>query len=706
MKRRGLDHTNLQLRLAVREMYRGIENGASNLAELKKNAENQGKSMQPAKKKKRKNTKGKGSKSPKKTKKKSTKAPKLTKNGKRVGRKPLIAICADDICHSSMAKTDPKSEQELAQPTSAEDINPDELSDQFPITKRRWKGEHWNNKTFKWELPEGKWWNPRSQAWEDGKPRLNYFYWYWEFIYDPTRYADPNPPGYCHEEWALQLESKTPRQMFLCPRDHFKTTFINVGYMVYHIVEFPDIAKMGILNISWDKGLAVSTFLEVKEALEWNFKILSFYGYMIDEDRKNTEQIIFFKYQPPGAKPGLKCTSFKSGSITGMHPYLVFLDDIEEEELSETYMTKFRRVLLNKLIPAVGKNGRVIVTGTVKGYSIDNDIYVLIQQNPLWDIHIYPAANKMPPMEEVEYETRYRNVIDPYTGKPVRDFDGSIKMEKFYWVQIKNRGQYHTLYPERYEIEDLVIKRVEIQKLGKSDDVFWSEYFLRAMNPMGRMFRKYRVGIMSDAEHKPPLGYASMADLIDYIHTHPDQHGIYLWIDPGGRGQTSHGMAISVCAKVLGKFYIFELLVLKSDLGIVAETIAELIIMYKIAGWGCEGNFDQESTYGWTLDKLVREALIARGRAELYTMINSQPNHANKEGRIKTIISNLLGFDKMPIVFWVNQDTADYEQFMNEFGAFPKLPKGATYQWDLLDSVSSNKLWMVEGAAGAVGAAA
>ena len=561
-------------------------------------------------------------------------------------------------------------------------------------TGRIWKGEHYDWDTGKWELKEGHWWDPETAQWVPGEPRLNLFYWAYEFYYDPRKYAEPVPFGEFHKELAKAMEDAY-RDVFLCPRDHLKTTWSAI-FMLWRILEYAGLAKMGILNIAWDPGLAETTFLDVKGNLEDNERILSFYGYVIDENRPITKELFYFVYQPTGAKFGLRCTSFKSGSITGSHPYWVLLDDPQDEPLTKSMMAKFKRVINKKLIPAVGKSGIIMVTGTIKGYSSENDGYLWLEKKPLWRVQRWEAANAMPEMSECIYEKRLRPKKHPITGEILKDYNGNTDYEEYWHVEVEDRERFITLYPERYQIEDLVAKRLEMREDDtKSDDDFWSEYFLRASDPKGKYFLKNRIGDL------PPEEFFDTQSFVEWLHTF--HYAIFLWIDPGGQGKKSHGVAITVGTYVLGRYYLLDCLVVKAGLPQVAEAVARLIVKWGVSQWGCEGNFDQKETYGNTIDTFLKAYMQKQGWSHLYRRPLIRNNTGNKLQRIATHISDIIGLEGTDITFFVNPGAQHLDKWKLQLGHFGKDISGEMeHEFDLLDSYASMKIHMFSHARKAV----
>lgn len=555
-------------------------------------------------------------------------------------------------------------------------------------TNNIWNGEHFDESKGRFILKKGSWFDPITQTWKVGQapwendPRTKYFYWYHEFVLNDQNYYHPDPMGACHLDWGIEMESGIQKLVMLCPRDHFKTTFCNIGYILFHICERQSLSQQGILNISWDDELALTSYFSIKQNLTENQRLIDFYGYLVDEYRPCTQNKLYFVYQPSGAKPGLFCASFKAGRITGTHPFLVFLDDIQDEVFSEAFMRRFKQIIQRKILPALGKYGRIMVTGTIKGFNEKNDGYLWLETIPSFRVKRYPAANDMPPMTDVKYELKYDPVLDAL-GKQRFDSKGHpIFMERFE-VTVQHAERYTTLYPERYKIEDFVVKRLEMAiKEEESDDIFWSEYFLRATNPEGRFFMKKRIGTL------PPQNHATITAFLQWLKTF--HQPVYLWVDPGGKG--SHGCAIAVVAIVNGQFFVLDLSVARAGLPDVAKVIGDLFVEYGVQVWGCEGNFDQAETYAATLDRELKAYLTKIGKIGLYVRCNALNNKGDKILRIQGQITTMIGIDGTPIQFFVNPGCKSIDQFRTEIAQFPDTKGDAKHEFDLLDCIASTKI--------------
>jgi len=545
--------------------------------------------------------------------------------------------------------------------------------DRPAMTGREWKGEHYRYN----QAGELEWYLPKN-------PNTSYAHWYEVFWLNEFNYPTYSPIGECHREWGAILDTGTRKLIFLCPRDHFKSSFINNGYIGYNICEHARSSDhwTGILNIAWDKSLALANMISVSNNLENNPLILDFYGYLIDEDRPNRNDLKYFTFQPKGSRPGFKTVGFRHGSITGLHPHLVMLDDVQDEPLSEALMEKFQRIIDKKLLPAVGKKGRLIVTGTHKGHDETNDGYLWLQNKPTFDLYKYPATQGaiIPPLGDISYEIKRVKVIED--GRVKKDYKGRTKWKKKFEVTVKNRRKYKVLYPERYQIEDLMEKYLELAKGGKAD-TFYCEYLLIPSNEKGRFFKKDRVKPMEN------MPFKEFHDLKSFWEFARRRHiPTYLWIDPGGKSK--HGITMVVIAKWNGNWFILDMVVARAGILNATVALADLMEKWKVNIWGVEGNFLQAEAFGHVMSRQLRTILNNRNKGYLYRPPRIRNNVGDKIQRIREGMSLMLGIEGMPESFYVNTRAHDYGQFDREISEFGlDLKPSAKHEYDILDSIVS-----------------
>lgn len=551
---------------------------------------------------------------------------------------------------------------------------PDELP---PPTGRHWKGEIWKID----QMGKLVWYRPAIID-------TSYAHWYETFWLNEFNFFNPSPLGRCHKHWGSILDSGIKKPVFLCPRDHFKSSFITNGYMGENICEHRD-GYRGILNIAWDKDLAMANMLSVVQNLQNNSLILDFYGYLIDEDRPCTALRKYFTFQPKGSRPGLTCAAFKTGAITGTHPHLVMLDDIQDEPLSDVMMGKFHRIVDNKLIPAAGLDGRIITTGTIKGYDAENDGYLWLKTKPTFEVFQFPAIINadIPPLSDCQWSFELKPLFED--GKPKFDYEGNQIQIKKFKITIKNREQYKTLYPERYSIEDLMEKYLELLDRGKSPDVFYSEYLLIPSNPKGNFFDKERIRPMVNMPLPRFHNVVSFMEFAMKYHV-----PIYLWIDPGG--ETGHGICMAVIAKYQGCYFILDLVVIRAGLPEAAKTLARLIEKWNIKIWGVEGNWQQKETYGRTLARELKNILQKENKMYLFSPPAIKSNTKDKIQRIRDGMTSMMGVAGMDYTFFVNENAQAYDRFVKESKEFSlNTAPGKKHEYDLLDAIVSAEIWLM-----------
>lgn len=507
---------------------------------------------------------------------------------------------------------------------------------------------------------------------------LGFYDWYMHYVLNDENYDPPLPLGETHREWAALVESES-RCLMLCPRDHFKTSFLIIGYALYCLCEqlwYP------IVIISWDGLLSESTFGSIKGNLKYNKTILRDYGNLIDDRRSDTKDKFYTVFQPPGAKDAaMFCTSLKSGRITGTHPKMFMMDDIQDAPFAEAMMNSVKQIFNAKIVPAVGRGNKVVITGTIKGYSGKNDVYLWIKSKQIFNYHDYPAEknHNMPPLEDCVVEDKWVQTVNQF-GEPLFTTKGEPVMTRKPVIFVKDREKYHTIYPERYQIEDLVAKRLEMaDDEDKGDAMFFSEYLLEASNPKGTVFPLSRIGTL------PTIEYPNIASQVDFLTQF--HHPITLWVDPGGKH--GHGFAISVMSTFNRDIYILELAVVRQGIPEVAEVVYELINRYHIMYCMCEGNFEQKEAYNNQIEHYLLELCKARGDMGSFRPFNPINNKGDKLLRIKTIFTSMLGAKDAPLRVFVNPASTSIDQFYIEVKSYPN-GVGSMKDFDLLDSLCSN----------------
>jgi hypothetical protein len=448
------------------------------------------------------------------------------------------------------------------------------------------------------------------------------------------------------------------------------------------------VGPRGILSLAWDRDLTMETFDAVKRNLTENTRLLAYYGYLPDDDRSSTQTKMFFRFQPKANRyPGLFCAPIKGGRITGTHAYLYGLDDIIVGELTPALMKRLRDIFTIKLYPAMGPGARMVITGTIKGFTPENDVYLWLEHNPAFNVYRYPAANAMPPLKDISYTVDEVPLVNPLTGKVKTKQDGTIFTRKHFRVTgVKDAEKYITTYPERYDIFRLAEKMLEYKYSEDGLDKFYSEYFLIASDPKGRFFNIGRIQPISESP------FFGLDGLLEHCRTYHSP--VFLWIDPGGQG--SHGIAVTVMAAINNQYYLVDSVVIRAPVVEAARTIAKLIAKYRVTIWGCEGNFNQKDTHGYTIDSIVRKE-FENGLKHLYTPCVIANNTGKKMQRIATHVGALLGTDDAPTQFFYNPEMkalTDFRMQLRRFGQEMETNQG--HEYDILDCIASTRIHLFE----------
>ena len=553
----------------------------------------------------------------------------------------------------------------------------------------------------------------RLQTVDEDRPEMtnkhwsgDFFDWYVYFI--QPDFPNPKPMGDIHRRWADELDADD-LVIMVKPRDHFKTTYLSIGYALYNICErllYP------VMIVSLAEMNTKKVYGAIKNHLENNPRILKFYGYLIDDERSSTQKALYLRYQPAGIiDPGLFCTTFGGNVIMGTHPKLAMLDDIQNKPLTPALMRSAIQLVDASLIPAMGVDGKLVIIGTIKGYSADNDIYIYcrdkgdgevfsyfpdpsvylvdIDGNPLYDDKGQMLYD-MPPMKDVRWNKVRIQRTDAF-GTPLYFKAGKKKgqprMRSFIDVKImKDSWRYRTIFPEVYSIEDIIRKRIILRKKNRNtDDIFWSEYFLKPCAPTGNFLSTERIGGIL------PSTFLTLHEFMEW----QENEGIYtvVSVDPGGK--KSHGIAITVQNRIDGHTYIYEIIVHRGGLPEVAITIAHLLIDWNVAVWGVEGNFDQTEVYGKTLDREVYRYMKEHNLMSDYRTVMDFKSTGEKHMRIKGTLSKIVGPKDMQIIFHVNKNAQNYEKFHDEYITFGS-PETASLSFDILDAICNGDIHLAD----------
>ncbi len=202
-----------------------------------------------------------------------------------------------------------------------------------------------------------------------------------------------------HREIYKVLQGGKKRIAIAAPRGHAKSTVMDLVYLAWVICNRK--AKF-ILLVSDTYSQAVLFLDALKAEFESNDKLKAFYGKLSSQNWSEGE-IVANGIMVKALGAGMKVRGLK---YRENRPDLILVDDLENDELVESIerREKLERWFNGALIPALSKNGRAVVIGTILHY--DSLLAKLLQpdnyteyykntyraiddeNNPLWKEHL------------------------------------------------------------------------------------------------------------------------------------------------------------------------------------------------------------------------------------------------------------------------------------------------------------------------------
>ena len=252
-----------------------------------------------------------------------------------------------------------------------------------------------------------------------------------------------------HKEIFKLFEGTERRIAIAAPRGHSKSTLTDLVYLLWVIV-FKK-AKF-ILLISDTYSQAVLFMEALKAELEANELLNAWFGKLTSSHWSEGEIItngIMIKCLGAGMKVrGLK---FREN-----RPDLVIVDDLENEELTENKerREKLERWLNGAVMPALDKEGRMIMIGTIIHYDsllmkilsptsyqdFTKKIYKAIEDGKaLWPEHL--SIDELEKIKR-DYIDRGQGYLfyQEYQNDPVSDESRKFKLEKFKYYKDEDLG--------------------------------------------------------------------------------------------------------------------------------------------------------------------------------------------------------------------------------------------------------------------------
>lgn len=218
------------------------------------------------------------------------------------------------------------------------------------------------------------------------------------------RGVNPAPHQY---DMAARVDGPSLYQADFWPRDHGKSEIFCISYPLRRICEDPNIR---ILIVQKTATAAIKTLQVIKTELEQNEAMKAYYaphwqrtvgqrdianpqGAIIQDGKREgawQQQRIYCKRSRRGKDPTVEAVGV-GGAITGGHFDLIILDDVEDDEnvKTEDRLKALVNWFTGTIMQLREPDTKIVVVGTKKTNKAD--IYKLIEENPVWDVHVSPA---------------------------------------------------------------------------------------------------------------------------------------------------------------------------------------------------------------------------------------------------------------------------------------------------------------------------
>ena len=247
-----------------------------------------------------------------------------------------------------------------------------------------------------------------------------------------------------HKEIYRLYQSAEKRIAIAAPRGHSKSTITDLVYLAWVIVH----KKESFILLVSDTYSQATLFLEtLKAELEGNELLISFYGKLISENWSEGE-IVTNGIMVKALGAGMKVRGLK---YRDNRPSLIAVDDLENDELVESTerRQKLERWFNGALVPSLGKDGRVIVIGTILHY--DSLLYKMVsegqytefvkkvyraidRENALWPEHLNLKELKKIKQQYIE-KGQTALFYQEYQNDPISGENRKFKLEKLKYYE-------------------------------------------------------------------------------------------------------------------------------------------------------------------------------------------------------------------------------------------------------------------------------
>jgi phage terminase large subunit-like protein len=301
-----------------------------------------------------------------------------------------------------------------------------------------------------------------SRDWGRRKCLTDLYFLVTEVLY----HQDAHKYGPFHK-WMADTVGKVPstRELWLLPRDHFKTTILTIGHAIQRILNRPDVS---ILIVSRKDEMAHLMSDEIRRQFVSNERLKILFPDWCPEtleDKGAKGQWMCPAYRIIGGKrrkePTVIATGIKSTQQSLHYDWMYPDDCMDSADTTEVGLREIREDF-RELIPLASKDTGIIICGTRKHY---NDIYQAQMDTETYKVYVRHGLESATICKDDECRwSQPHGAVDFKSGKPI--------------------------CPERMERKDYEqkLKECEIDpKLGVS--FFHHEYMNIPFSPTDRKFQ-------------------------------------------------------------------------------------------------------------------------------------------------------------------------------------------------------------------------
>ena len=281
-------------------------------------------------------------------------------------------------------------------------------------------------------------------------------------------YTDIAKYGKFHK-WMCDTVGKAPgtRELWLLPRDHFKTTILTIGHAVQQILRDP---SQALLLVSRKDDHALIWSDEMRRQFSANPRLRALFPAWcvgVKEEMGSVSEWINPAFRAVVGhrrrEPTVTVASMK-GRKQSRHYNWVYPDDcMDKEDSSEVGLREIREDW-KEIIPLVDKDGGVVACGTRKHY---NDLYQAIMDTGLYKVYVRHGLESATATCSEDECSRFS------IPHPAPDFKSGAPLEPVRML----RSDY-----------DNKLRECEIDpKLGQA--FFWHEYMNIPFSPTDRVFQ-------------------------------------------------------------------------------------------------------------------------------------------------------------------------------------------------------------------------